>query len=103
MTPDKLTAVAKARAAGIYVSRPCTNDDTAKRREIVTAIDVLASNSPSILSVVTDLYRDGVFRHYEDVAYARIMLERGETRTQIAKCINDNSHCDGVRPPAAAA
>jgi hypothetical protein len=57
---------------------------------------------------MADLYRRGCFRHVEDVAYARIMLERGEPIEKIAAHLDASyegpkavaHRCDRVYPPS---
>lgn len=57
---------------------------------------------------MAELYRRGCFRHLEDVAYARIMLERGGAIDRIAADLDSSyegplaivHRCDRVYPPS---
>jgi hypothetical protein len=84
--------------ARIRHARPCTNDAAVKLTEVLDAIDVLVPKR--VLAQIRELLNRGAFRHYEDVAYAAIMLERGlESVDQIALHLADYAighRCDPV-------
>lgn len=69
--------------AKIRQVRPCTNDPVAKSIEIRDAIAALGSGDSC--DRLQTLFAVGAFRHLEDVAYARIMLHRGQTVDEIAR------------------
>lgn len=80
--------------------RPCTNDSAAKLIEVLDAIDVLVPDE--VRAQIRELLDRGAFRHYEDVAYAAIMLERRlESVDQIALYLDNYAighRCDPVWP-----
>jgi len=55
----------------------CTNDLATKAREIRETFDKVCRPESPYLAPMRTLFLRGVFRHAEDVAYARIALERG--------------------------
>ncbi len=79
----------------------CSNDMAVKAREVRELLDKI---SPPYQASMTRLFVRGAFRHAEDVAYARIMLERGEHIFEIEKDLHktyrDDIHhrCDPVYP-----
>jgi len=74
----------------------CSNDMAEKAREVLETLDqVCKVDSPYRASMVSLLTR-GAFRHAEDVAYARIMLERGEDADEIEDYLH-KSYRDDVR------
>jgi len=84
--------------------RRCTNDATSKAAEVADGMRRFGSYPGMI-----ELYRRGCFRHVEDVAYARIMLEKHEDADAIAAHLDasyegpgrDVKHrCDRVYPPS---
>lgn len=84
------------------MSARCTNDLTAKAREVVAAIGEPESNAPYAASMRA-LFERGAFRHAVDVAYALLMLERGDgvdaIEDEIEKTYRELSHrCDPVYP-----
>jgi hypothetical protein len=93
----------------IRIVRPCGNDRSAKRLEIEDAIDALAPPDDEREIVkrtradLLVLYQRAVFFHWEDVAFARVMLIRGDTIDKVASdsSINNapfNHRCDPVNP-----
>jgi hypothetical protein len=90
----------------------CTNDLAIKSREIRETFDkvcrpkLFASGAwamSSYLVPMRTLFSRGVFRHAEDVAYARIALEHGVAVDQIEDEVKKmyrslNHRCDPVYP-----
>jgi hypothetical protein len=86
-------------------ARTCTNDPAAKAREVGETFDELCQPESPYLVPMRTLFLRGAFRHAEDVAYARIMLERGddvdEIEDELNKPYRGMSHrCDPVYPPS---
>ena len=84
--------------------KPCTNDATEKAAAIAEEMQLRENHSG-----MDDLYSRGCFRHLEDVAYARIMLERGMSVDAIAAELDSayegptavvGHRCDRVYPPS---
>jgi hypothetical protein len=83
--------------------RRCTNNTAEKAATIADGMRGLGNHVG-----MDELYRRGCFRHLEDIAYARIMLERGESIDEIAKHLDSSyegpsaivHRCDRVYPPS---
>lgn len=81
----------------------CTNNAAEKAAVIKNGMQSFGDYTGMV-----DLYRRGCFRHLEDVAYARIMLERGTLIDDIADDLDSSyegprarmHHCDRVYPPS---
>ena len=80
----------------------CTNDTAVKAAAIADGMRDFGSYVG-----MAELYRRGCFRHIEDVAYARIMLEKhGESVEKIAAHLDSSyegprtHRCDRVYPPS---
>lgn len=84
----------------------CSNNLDAKLAEVSEAI---RDRDPSIEHTLREMFRNGAFRHGVDVAYAAIMLSRGETVEQIctyfesayADILPQHGICEPVRPAQA--
>lgn len=86
------------------MKKPCTNNAAEKAAIIADGMKQIGNYAG-----MDELYRRGCFRHIEDIAYARISLERdGETVNQIATHLDASyedlkirgHHCDRVYPPS---
>jgi len=82
--------------------KSCTNNAAEKASAVADAMHKIGNYDG-----MTELYRRGCFRHVEDVAYARIMLERGaESVDEIAAHLDSSYEgairhsCDRVYPPS---
>jgi hypothetical protein len=85
--------------------RPCTNDGARKGAEVADGMRRFGNHAG-----MYELYRRGCFRHIEDVALARIMLERRpnalDAIAQQLDATYEGPHacvhhrCDRVYPPS---
>jgi hypothetical protein len=82
----------------------CTNNATKKAAVIAEEMRLNEKHDG-----MDELYRRGCFRHLEDVSYARIMLERGQSVDEVAKDLDSayegpnavvHHRCDRVYPPS---
>lgn len=81
----------------------CTNDARVKAAEVADGMRRFGN-----FKDMQELYARGVFRHIEDVAYARIMLERRDTIANIATYLDalyasngiSTHRCSRVFPPS---
>jgi hypothetical protein len=87
------------------MKRRCTNDSSTKAAEVADGMKRFG-NYPGM----TDLYKRGCFRHLEDVAFGRIMLEKHTMNVDAVASQLDSSYegpkrdvkhrCDRVFPPS---
>jgi hypothetical protein len=97
-----LDLVDEARAVG-EPQPHCINDMAAKRREVLEVLELQKAAAPGLVDGVQELFERGAFRHAADVAYAAVMLERGESMDEIAIEIargyeSRHLRCDPVVP-----
>jgi hypothetical protein len=84
--------------------KSCTNDATTKAAAVADGMRRFGNYTG-----MSELYRRGCFRHIEDVAYARVAVEKyGDSIENIAKYLDAayegpraiTHHCDRVYPPS---
>lgn len=92
------------QSASASPRKRCTNDAVQKSAEIADGMHRFGNYEG-----MAELYRRGCFRHLEDVAYARVMLERDHGSIDAIAAHLDSSYegssaivhrCDRVFPPS---
>lgn len=87
------------------MKQPCTNNRLKKASEVAEGMRLVGNYDG-----MSELYRRGCFRHIEDVAFARIALEKwGQSIDAVAAHIDStyegpraviHDRCDRVYPPS---
>lgn len=87
------------------MKQPCTNNTAKKTAEVAEGMRLVGNYDG-----MRELYRRGCFRHIEDVAFARIALEKwGQSIGDIATRIDSSyegpqavvhDRCDRIYPPS---
>ena len=88
------------------MKKRCTNNAAEKSAEVADAMRLYGNLPGDVGSGMAELYRRGCFRHLEDIAMARILLERGRSIDVVAKDLDEpyegprGHRCDRVYPPS---